>query len=44
MTAMMKLLHLIFQHYGKQIEIKTDTITLISKNATLLIVVYSCKI
>lgn len=43
MTALMKLLHIIFQQYAKQITIKTDILTLVTKNVTLITLLNSYK-
>lgn len=43
MTALMKLLHIIFQQYAKQITIKTNMLTVVNQNVALLILVHSFR-
>ena len=43
MTALVKLLHLIFKQYAKQIIIKTDMLTVVSENVALFVLVNSYK-
>ena len=41
MTALVKLLHLIFKQHAKQITIRSDMMTAVAQNVALLILVHT---